>query len=670
MTIRLQVSAPTGTSFAFEHRGPTIRVGRDPSVELALKGDDFDSVSWHHARIELSPAGAYVSDVKSTNGTFVNFTRVDDRTKLQEGDQIQLGYTGPGLKVLGIDLAAAGPERAAHTPAAAAPRREAPARAAAPPPAAAPRRGVGQTTMMLMTLQRSQRNMMIGFGVLGVALVLLAGIFLYSRRDNKPAGNDQAGVQNNSGTSTTGAGEGSTGTSGAGPAGTGGAQKPGTEGGAAAAGAGNPPSTGQPPVMAVSAERRPIGRYPAIPKQAPSVLLQRQRDPDPWAKLRPEDAVYSGNYLLSLPGYRSTVYLENGTHLTLWGNIPEFSNFPPVLESTVLLLVPPPGMDVDMTLDRGRVRIANYKQKGEVHARVRFQQEVWDLTLPDNSSEVVLELWGLFPRDVPFSKEPGGKGPVICLGLFTKGRAGLSTGGRKYELADATQLTWTNRSPTVVGPDPLKQLPAWWSDRIEQTPQAADKMIALTDLADLLSKHDDVTATIVARVQESQEQAERVLGVLFLGALDAIPYLIDALREKAHPEVRNAAVFALRHWMSRGHDYELEVFRDFEKKAYSQADAEIIMRLLHSFSDEELKDPKTFAFLLGCLDHERLVVRDLAFQHLALLVPDGATTIQYDPNAEPDKRKPAVEQWKKLIPEGKVPANLAVGPAGKPKEGP
>jgi hypothetical protein len=511
---------------------------------------------------------------------------------------------------------------------------------------------------------------MIGLGVLGAALIILVAVLVFRSSPATPATNQQSGEPNaTTGGTSTGGGEGAGGTTGTGQTGGGETKKVGTDTGAAAAGAGN--KTEPPAMTAVSAERRPVGRYPAIPKQPPSVLLQRQRDPDPWARLRPEDPVYSGNYLLSLPGYRSTVYLENGTHLTLWGNLPDFSNFPPVLESTVLLLVPPPGMDVDMTLDRGRVRLANYKQKGEVHARVRFEQEVWDLTLPDNSSEVVLELWGLYPRDVPFSKEPGGKGPLVCLGLFTKGQAELSTGGRKYKLANATQLTWTNRSPTVVGPDPLKQMPAWWTDRIEQTPQAADMMIGLTDLAALLSdnKHDDVTAAVVARVQESSQPAERVLGVLFLGALDAIPYLIDALQERRYPEVRNVAVFALRRWITRGHDYELEVYRTFEKKAYSQQDAETIMRLLHSFSDQELADTKTYALLIRCLDHERLAIRDLAFQQLALLVPEGALKIQYDPNADPDKRKPAVDQWKKLIPEGTVPAKLAVGPTEKPKEG-
>ena len=52
-----------------------------------------------------------------------------------------------------------------------------------------------------------------------------------------------------------------------------------------------------------------------------------------------------------------------------------------------------------------------------------------------------------------------------------------------------------------------------------------------------------------------------------------------------------------------------------------------------------------------------------------LLVPEGALKIQYDPNDDPDKRKPAVEQWKKLIPEGKLPPKIAAGPPGKPREG-
>ena len=45
-------------------------------------------------------------------------------------------------------------------------------------------------------------------------------------------------------------------------------------------------------------------------------LLRRQRDPDPWARLKPDNLIETGYYLLSLPGYRSTVVLDNANNAT------------------------------------------------------------------------------------------------------------------------------------------------------------------------------------------------------------------------------------------------------------------------------------------------------------------------------------------------------------------
>ncbi|MDP9491152.1 MAG: FHA domain-containing protein, partial [Actinomycetota bacterium] len=65
-------------------------LGRDEDCDLAL---DDSKVSWHHASIELGPDGrAELRDLRSSNGTFVNGTRVDS-TVLEGGEQIQLGDT-------------------------------------------------------------------------------------------------------------------------------------------------------------------------------------------------------------------------------------------------------------------------------------------------------------------------------------------------------------------------------------------------------------------------------------------------------------------------------------------------------------------------------------------------------------------------------------------------
>jgi hypothetical protein len=131
---------------------------------------------------------------------------------------------------------------------------------------------------------------------------------------------------------------------------------------------------------------------------------------------------------MSLPGYRSSILMDSGVRLMLWGDVLEFSKFPPVLESTVVLHAPPKGTDLDFTLDRGRVYLSKYKaDKSSAHVRVRFHQEVWDLTLPDSRSAVVLELWGLYPPNRPAGKELGTETPLACVGLFVKGGAQLRT---------------------------------------------------------------------------------------------------------------------------------------------------------------------------------------------------------------------------------------------------
>lgn len=48
------------------------------------------AVSSAHARIEVGPKGATVSDLGSTNGTFVNGRKIGGgRTKIQQGDEVE-----------------------------------------------------------------------------------------------------------------------------------------------------------------------------------------------------------------------------------------------------------------------------------------------------------------------------------------------------------------------------------------------------------------------------------------------------------------------------------------------------------------------------------------------------------------------------------------------------
>jgi diguanylate cyclase (GGDEF)-like protein len=66
-----------------------IDIGRESSVGLVL---DADSVSRRHARVEQAPNGYRLTDLGSTNGTYVNGMRVKEHM-LRDGDRIQIGKT-------------------------------------------------------------------------------------------------------------------------------------------------------------------------------------------------------------------------------------------------------------------------------------------------------------------------------------------------------------------------------------------------------------------------------------------------------------------------------------------------------------------------------------------------------------------------------------------------
>ena len=63
-------------------------VGREPGNVVRI---DDDSVSARHALLRHENGRWWLEDLGSTNGTFVNESRVTGRASLQNGDIIQLG---------------------------------------------------------------------------------------------------------------------------------------------------------------------------------------------------------------------------------------------------------------------------------------------------------------------------------------------------------------------------------------------------------------------------------------------------------------------------------------------------------------------------------------------------------------------------------------------------
>src|SRR5262249_12536130 len=75
----------------FQLNSAPVTVGRGGQNGLVLSGDDFPSA--RHARVEARGDGVWVQDLESTNGTYVNGSRVAGAQRLDEGDVLRVGET-------------------------------------------------------------------------------------------------------------------------------------------------------------------------------------------------------------------------------------------------------------------------------------------------------------------------------------------------------------------------------------------------------------------------------------------------------------------------------------------------------------------------------------------------------------------------------------------------
>ena len=80
-----------------QHRGArhvlssTLTIGRDDTCDIVVTDDAY--ISGKHARIEIRPDGAWLVDLNSTNGTFLNGNRLSADRIVRRGDRIQVGST-------------------------------------------------------------------------------------------------------------------------------------------------------------------------------------------------------------------------------------------------------------------------------------------------------------------------------------------------------------------------------------------------------------------------------------------------------------------------------------------------------------------------------------------------------------------------------------------------
>lgn len=87
----VRLTTPDGSSKTEPFRGQSLTLGREASLnDVVLSGG---AVSSRHCKLELGPQGVLLTDVGSTNGTYLNNERVSAPCSLRPGDRVFVGST-------------------------------------------------------------------------------------------------------------------------------------------------------------------------------------------------------------------------------------------------------------------------------------------------------------------------------------------------------------------------------------------------------------------------------------------------------------------------------------------------------------------------------------------------------------------------------------------------
>jgi hypothetical protein len=380
-------------------------------------------------------------------------------------------------------------------------------------------------------------------------------------------------------------------------------------------------------------------------------LLRREGPDKPWQLVKDGEQIFTGDEVMG--GVDGAVdSLDGAVRLIVVGDVDGRAPLP-VLE-TAYVLHAPGDADLSLTLLRGRIRLINLKKSGAARVKVRVHGTDAEVTLNEPGATLSMEIYGRWPRGVPYRKEPkAGEEPAIAFTLIAiKGEIDLKGPRRQITLKAPPGLAMLD-GDTLADQEPaaayLQELPAWAPEHLSDmgsTELGKKKLERMAEFRKLAT--DRGLSAALDQFLASDDPLRRRYAVLLLVAMDDLPRLADVLRATTHQDVWDTAIIALRNWIGRGPGQDQKLYAGLiEKGKFTPREAEATMELLHSFGSEDLRRPETYQMLINYLGSERPTVRQLAYWHLYRLMPAGRS-IGYDPMAPKEKRDAAIKEWRKL----------------------
>lgn len=390
-----------------------------------------------------------------------------------------------------------------------------------------------------------------------------------------------------------------------------------------------------------STERAAVGSYHFGARSPVSILMLRPNTAkDGWQRLKAGDRISTTDRLVSLPGYASEVHLDSGVRLVLRGHVREFSLVPDMdhLQQSAVILHKNKEVDADLTLLTGRLYFSNHKTEGNALVRLRFEKEVWDLSL-EPGAEMAADLLRRFRGDVDYMK---GEGPIVSLHvLLMKGKASAAIDRDHFQnlsMPGPAYFLWDTKGGQqfragLNGPIKVEKAPEFFNNPLPVDPknQDAEKMdLALDTLSKQMLPPKDPSVVLREILQKSTDPAARRLAIYCLGAMDEADDLLEVLGDSdpKHMPDRETAIFTLRRWLERDPSHGPKLYDSDKEKAgpllsqqnYQAGEAKRLFILLHPFSEEEIFNTETYELLASDLASEKVAIAELAHWHLYRLV--------------------------------------------------
>jgi hypothetical protein len=232
-------------------------------------------------------------------------------------------------------------------------------------------------------------------------------------------------------------------------------------------------------------------------------------------------------------------------------------------------------------------------------------------------------------------------------------------------------FSWNSYGRGLLGPFEQPAQMAAFSKDVPATKEVNDIREGLDGISKRMGEKKAVNVVLTEIVQDGS-QTQRSLCIYCLGAIDAIPNLLDILdnQDDARGQDRVDAIGVLMRWVARGSEHARQLF-DYTTgksgilidKKYKAGEAAIILKLLHYPDELEVRDPDTYDTLADYLAHKKMAIRELANLHLINQSRGVKTIPSYNAAWDQTRLDRAAQEWKAMVKRGELPPPAAQPPA-------